>query len=182
VPKVPLVIAVGGWERLVKGAPLLVQSLAATFARNAACRARIIGSGEELLRRLVSALPVTMQERIEITGPLPNAVVSRHYQEAQVIVNTSYSEGFNLAVAEALCCGCSAVGLAAMSCMNYFCADASGTMATRRSAAFYADALCAELEAWSSGQRDPTRISRTWSERLHADRVAQAVVNLRRRG
>jgi glycosyltransferase involved in cell wall biosynthesis len=180
ITKQPLIVAVGGWERLVKGAPLLVEVLGMVLEREPHYRARIIGTGEEHLRSLSAKLPSNVRERLEIAGPVPNQRVSRHYQEAQIIVNTSYSEGFSLAMAEALCCGCSVVGSALMSCMNYFCADGSGTLACKRSADFFCDAVRAEVDAWTSGQRDPVRISRIWIARLHADRVARQVLQLAR--
>jgi glycosyltransferase involved in cell wall biosynthesis len=178
IRKQPLIIAVGGWERLVKGAPLLVASLKAALACNPEYRARIIGSGELLLQKLVGGCPESIRSRIEITGPMPNSEVAAEYQSAQIMVNTSHSEGFTLAVAEALCCGCSAVGSAFMSCMNYFCGSDSGTMATKRTVGFFQDALCAEMDAWSSQRRDPVRISQVWTRRLHATEIARRTMNL----
>ena len=178
IQKQPLIVAVGSWQRLVKGAPLLMKSLGAALARVPGYRARVIGGGEILLRRLALDFPELVRSRIEIMGPLANADVTRHCQEAQIILNTSYTEGFTLAVAEALCCGCSAVGSADLSCMNYFSSNDSGTLATRRNVGFFQDALCAEMAAWSAGRRDPAMISEIWMKRLHVTEVARRVLRL----
>jgi glycosyltransferase involved in cell wall biosynthesis len=180
VAKKQIIIAVGSWDRLIKGAPLLVQVLGLALEREPAYRARIIGRGQDWVRKLAAKLPGEVRERIEITGPLPNETVARHYQEAQIVVNTSYSESFSLATAEALCCGCSAVGTALMSCMNHYCSNDSGTLACNRSKYFYCDAIRAEAEAWSTGLRDPRRLSAVWTARLHADKVARSVIELSR--
>jgi glycosyltransferase involved in cell wall biosynthesis len=178
VNKQPLIVAVGGWERLVKGAPLLVRALELALPRRPEYRARIIGSGREVIQRLVSRLPAGLQPRIEITGAIPNHQLSRHYQEARIFVNSSHSESFGIAAAEALCCGCSVVGTALIASFNYFCSEASGTLSCNRSPALFCDAICAEMAAWDSGMRDPARISATWTGRLHAKHVARAVVRM----
>jgi glycosyltransferase involved in cell wall biosynthesis len=178
VAKQRLILAVGGWERLVKGVHLLVEVLGLVLQRQPAYRARIIGSGQAQVADLVKRLPADVQARIEILGPLANAHMPRHYQEAQMLVNTSYSEGASIAAAEALCCGCSVVGSALMSCFNYFCSESCGTLATARSAGFFCDALGAEIDAWARGDRNPSAISRTWCQRVHAPSVARAVLQL----
>ena len=180
VRKQPLIVAVGGWERLVKGAPLLVQALARALPRRPEYRARIIGSGREALEERVGKLPPEVRQRIEILGPIPNSQLGRHYQEARIFVNSSYSESFGIAAAEALCCGCSVVGTALIASFNYFCSEASGTLSCNRSPALYCDAICAEMAAWDSGRRDPARISATWTARLHAGQVARSVLDITR--
>jgi glycosyltransferase involved in cell wall biosynthesis len=182
IPKQRLILAVGGWDRLVKGAGLLVEVLGLVLQRKPAYRARIIGSGQDQIHALVSKLPAEVQPRILIAGPVPNSSIPPHYQEARILINTSYSEGASIAAAEALCCGCSNVGSALMSCFNYFCSESSGTLATRRSASYYCDALNAEIEAWERGERDPVKISQLWSQRLHAPSVARMVLQLAARG
>jgi glycosyltransferase involved in cell wall biosynthesis len=178
VTKQSLILAVGGWERLVKGADLLVKALAAVLEREPSYAARIIGSGERELSKMLIRLPSSVQKRISLTGTLPNRELPAHYQAAQIFLNTSYSESFGIAAAEALCCGGSVVGLAAISSFNYFCSEASGTLASHRTVGAYCDALLTEIEAWRSGHRDPQKISQLWCARVQAPNVASSVLKL----
>jgi len=178
-PKAPVIIAVGGWDRLVKGGELLVRVLDNVLSREPAYSGRIVGSGETLIRKLVEKLPKEIHSRIEITGPISHNRIAAECQKSQIAVNTSTSESFGIACAEALCCGCSVVGHALIGSMIYFCSASSGTLASTRSLGNYTDALLAEIHAWRSGERDPVQISNTWTRRLHVERIAEAVVNLR---
>lgn len=178
IAKEKLIIAVGAWDRLIKGSDMLVRVLTNVLERNAEYRAVIIGGGNELVLSKLRSAPTGISSRIRVTGPLPNTAAVAYYQSSQILLNTSYSEGFSLAAAEALCCGCSVVGSANISCFNYFTSESSGTMATRRTLPFYQDALCAEIEAWALGMRNPEAISATWTSRLHAPAVARKVLSL----
>lgn len=180
VAKEKLIISVGRWDALVKDAPLFVQVVSQTLKHQGDYRARIIGGGETALRKLTKRLPEEVRNRIEITGRVPHAKLPRHYQEAQIFLNTSYSESFNIAAAEALCCGCSVVGTAIIAAFNSFCSHDSGTLSCNRSVGNFRDALSAEIEAWRYGGRSAHQISNHWVPRLHVDRVAQSIIEATR--
>jgi glycosyltransferase involved in cell wall biosynthesis len=182
IAKQQTIVAVGSWERLVKGADLLVRVLGACLSRENSYAATIIGTGEARIRGLLGSLPESIQARVTIAGPLPNQELAREFQRAQILVNTSHSESFGIAAAEALCCGCSVVGSAAMSSFNYFCSEACGTLASFRTVGYYCDALLAEVEAWRLGERHPDKISAAWAQRFHADKIARSVLELRHHG
>ena len=176
IPKTNLIVAVGGWNRLVKDAPLLIKVLGRVLAREPDYRARIIGAGEAELQKLTRALPAEVRSRIEIAGLVPHHHLHFHFQAAQIIINTSYSESFCLALAEALCCGSSVVGTALMGSLNYFVSTASGTLSCDRRPDNFCDALRAEIEAWRLGWRDPSDIAKIWSARVSAPEVARHIV------
>lgn len=176
--KRPVIIAVGNWQLHLKGAPLLVRTLGVVLAREPAYSARLIGAGADALRRLVQALPSEVQTRIQVLGPVPHQQLPAHYQESQIILSTSTSESFGIACAEALCCGCSVVGLAKIGSMIHFCSTYSGTLAPTRSVGNYSDAVLAEISAWRNGERDPEKMSAIWTRKCHVENVARAVVSL----
>lgn len=177
VRKQPLLIAVGGWHRFVKDAPLLVRVLGRVLERYPAYSARIIGGGEERLRQLVRRLKPESASRIQILGPVLHDKLLHHYQESQISLCSSYSESFHLASAEALCCGCSVVGDVRLSPMSYFTSFASGTPACTRSLDNMGDAVAAEIDAWQSGERDPEQISRYWTLKLHPQHAARKLLS-----
>ena len=90
-------------------------------------------------------------------------------------------ESFGIAAAEALCAGCSVVAgrSVSMPSFEWFVSEKSGTLAERDNAAGHSEALRAELDAWNGGRRDAQKISDAWCERLHADKVARQVLDMR---
>jgi hypothetical protein len=65
--------------------------------------------------------------------------------------------------------------------MKWFTGSGSGRMA-KRSAEPLANAVLEELRAWHLGERDPQEISRTWTGRLHAPKVAELILHLENGG
>ena len=178
IPKLPLIVAVGRWETFQKGAPVLVRVLERVLSERPEYSARIIGDGGECVRRLMQPLDGSCNSRVNVLGRVSHAQLARHYQEARILLCSSCQESFHIASAEALSCGCSVVGDVRISSMPYFCSASSGTLSCDQSVNNLRDALQAEIDAWRRGERDPIQISRTWTARLHPDRVAEAFLNL----
>jgi glycosyltransferase involved in cell wall biosynthesis len=178
IRKQPLIVAVGRWQSPLKGTPVLVRVLARVLSEQPEYSARIIGGGEECVRKLMQPLDESGKSRMEIPGRVSHQQLAGHYQEARVLLCTSCYESFHIASAEALCCGCSVVGDARISAMPYFCSANSGTLSFDRSVDNLRDALRAEIDAWRRGERDPIQISGTWTARLHPERVAGMFLNL----
>lgn len=100
----------------------------------------------------------------------------RNYQESLIMFVGSRYETLNLAAVEALACGCSLAGPAAIASINYLSSASSGTVVPGRSAAELTDALCAEIDAWEHGERNPAQISQHWRERFEAPNYARKVL------
>jgi glycosyltransferase involved in cell wall biosynthesis len=178
IRKQPLIIAVGRWQSFQKGTPVLVRVLERVLSEQPEYSARIIGGGAERVRRLAQFLDDGCKSRINILGPVSHQQLAHHYQESQILLCTSYQESFHIAAGEALCCGCSVVGDVRISSMPYFCSASSGTVSCDLSVNNLGDALNSEIDAWRRGERDPIQISRTWTARLHPERVAGTFLNL----
>ena len=176
--KQPLLLAAGRWQSHFKDTPKLVRVFGQVLAREPTARVRILGSGDELVRREIQKLPAAAQARFNVHGPVPHLDLVPHLQAAQVVFCSSRLESFHLVSAEGLCCGCSVVGPAEIPSMHWFTGEQSGTLAADRSDACLADALVAELTAWRSGARDPQRLSATWRARLTARSVAAEALRL----
>jgi glycosyltransferase involved in cell wall biosynthesis len=180
--KEPLIVAVGRWETLQKNAPLLVQTLGQVLTRHPAWRARILGSGQKRIEALSRSLPATVRERLEITGPVEHQTLVAAHRAARISLNTSLYESFGIALAEALCCGCSVVGSAQIGSLHYFTSQRSGSLACDASSGAYGDALELEIEAWENGERDPAASSHLWGERLHSHRVGARLLQIASHG
>ena len=164
------VIVVGRWDDAVKGWPLL----------------------SEIAERFLSALPdwgivvagpgaQTEGERLEIKyrgrfsmlGKVGHEVLNKQLRASKIYLLTSHSETFNIAGAEALCCGCTVVGPAQIPSSAYFAGKESGTVSYIRNADHMCDALMAETEEWGNHRRDPEKIAAQWLEELGAKAVAK---------
>jgi glycosyltransferase involved in cell wall biosynthesis len=178
VRKQPLIIAVGRWQAFQKGTPALARVLERVLSEQPAFSARVIGVGEDRVRELMRPLDDAVKSRIQIPGRVSHTQLPGHYQQARILLCTSYLESFHIASGEALCCGCSVVGDVRISSMPYLCSASSGTLSCDLSVDNLSDALRAEIDAWERGDRDPMQISNTWTQRLHPEKVAARFLSL----
>ncbi len=178
VPKQRKLLAVGRWESSFKDAPLLVQVLDRVLQREPEYRATIVGSGADLIERLLAKCAAEVRARIDVRPRVPQAQLVREYQEAQILLVSSRSESFHIAAASGLCCGCSVAGPAAIPSLVWFSSRASGTVAASRSADDLADAAGAEIAAWHTGRRDSQKISDEWTNLVGTPTVAQQCLDL----
>lgn len=177
VQKRPQIIAVGRWNTYQKDAPRLIASLNQVLLELPHYRAVVIGAGGDLLRQLIRDHASAVAGRIEVPDFIDRAALIRCYQESQIMFVPSRAESLHLAAVEALFCGCSVVGAAAISSMQWFTSRASGTAAPRRTVDDFSKALLAEAECWRKGERDPAAISRDWRSRVLAPVVVQTILD-----
>jgi glycosyltransferase involved in cell wall biosynthesis len=161
----PRVLSVGRYNVYVKDPPLLMRILERTLPHNPDYAATIIGPGMESVQRWHALLSDAVRSRVTIAGRIEHEQLKRHYQEAQIVIFTSRSEGFPVAGEEAMSCGCSVVGPGTLPAFHYMTSESSGTCSIR-------------MEMWRRGFRDPKRISDLWRPRVSASAVAAQVVNL----
>lgn len=141
-------------------------------------RATIVGSGSEIVERLLTHCEDAVRARIEVRPRVPQAELLTEYQQAQIILVSSRSESFHIASAAGLCCGCSVVGPATIPSILWFTASDSGAAATSRSVNDLADAACEEIAAWRSGHRAPQQISARWIDKVTVPAVSKQFIEL----
>lgn len=167
------VIAVGRWQDKVKNLPLVLKVLADFLALHPDWSALLVGRLPQDFERRLSPIPPAIRARLQALGPIPHDQLSRCYQSSKIYLLGSWYESFNIAAAEALCCGCSMVGPADIAAVPYFVAgSAAGTVACRRTHLHLLDALCAEAQAWNAGWRDTRQIASFWRQRVGSKSVA----------
>ena len=111
-------------------------------------------------------------------GRLDHQELNSYLRASKVYLLTSHSETFNIAGAEALCCGCSVVGPAQIPSSAYFAGKESGSISYIRNATHMSDALMAEVDEWNNQRRDPERISAQWVAELGAEAVAKRYLEI----
>ncbi len=152
-----LVIAVARWDEAFKGWPLLLD-LAESFLRIRPDWKFVVAGN--LPPHDQGALARRLGDRFTLAGHVDHEQLSTLYRKAKIYLLTSYSESFNIAAAEALCCGCAVVGPAQTASVNYFTSWKSGTTACVRSPRHMTDALVAESDEWDRGERNPHAIAK----------------------
>ena len=174
------VIAVARWDDPQKRAPLLMHVLELAAARRPGTRFRIFGKIPPEMQQWHDKLPAGLRSSIIMEGRVPNPVVAEASRRARAMLVSAVFEGCHNASAEAICSGCSVVGVDSplLCALTWHASHRSGTMSPDARPESLSDALCSELEAWDRGERDPVEMSRYWREQLHPDRVATAILGL----
>lgn len=177
------VACVGRWDDRVQKRPeLLMDVIGALVAGDDAVTVIIAGNQAGELTRWHAQLPESMRERISLRGIVGRDELAEIFDASRVFYSPSAFESFGIAAAEALCCGCSVVAArsVSMSAFEWFASEDSGTLANTDQPAEHLKALQNELNQWHIGARDAERISSLWCGRLHADQVAQQIMDITR--
>lgn len=171
------IVSVGRWQTYQKNFPLLVSVLQRFLALRPDWKAEIVGELPKSMPSPECRIPESLRGRIRFHGLIPHHEMSSVYQRSKIFLMTSRFESYNIAAAEALCCGCSVVGPGDIASVPFFVSSASGTSACRQSAPHLLDALCAEADAWKLGQRDPDIISQKWLAAVGVQAVSKRVID-----
>ena len=177
------VACVGRWhgrDEIQKRAALLMEVVEDLLKKDAHLTVVIAGRSSAEMEHWHAALAANLPERVRLAGRMAREELAALLDESQVFYSPSAYESFGIAAAEALCAGCSVVAARSvtMPSFEWFVSEKSGLLTDQDDAAGHVEALCAELAAWHGGQRDAQRISEIWCERLHADKVAERVVEM----
>ncbi|TAE74015.1 MAG: glycosyltransferase [Verrucomicrobia bacterium] len=178
--KMRRVACVGRWSDGVQKRPdLLMAVVAELVANDEAVEVVIVGDRTRDLELWHAGLDEGGRRRVRLAGRLDRGGLADLLAASQVFFSPSAFESFGIAAAEALCCGCSVVAAksVSMASFEWFTGEASGSLAGARDPLLLLRALRAELAAWERGERDPAAIASCWIERLHADRVAAALLS-----
>lgn len=174
-PKQNRVVAVGRWHDAVKGWSLLQKVSADFLTLNPTWSVTVAGPGStELGRSMVNRF----SGRFHGAGSLPHQELAKLYCASKIYLLCSHSETFNIAAAEALCCGCSFVGPTQIASAAYFAGMSSGTVSHLRSQAHMLDALRTEALEWDEGRRDPDSFATAWQREVGYLSVAQKYLDI----
>lgn len=158
--KKPQWVAVGRWDSYQKNAMLLLDTLRTALVQHPEHTAVIVGKGESGVMATIDNWPLSLRDKVKVTGPMPHDALAVEYARSQVVLAPSRSESFNLAVAEALCHGCTLVGSGHISSFRYFASRNSGTLASSYTLNAFLDALNVETQAWENGLRDAVSVAK----------------------
>jgi glycosyltransferase involved in cell wall biosynthesis len=172
------IVAVGRWKTFQKNFPLLLKVLHHFLITHPDWSADVMGGLPDDAEKKLLDFPPEISSRIKLVGEVDHTTLARYYQASKIFFMPSRHESFNIAAAEALCCGCSVVGSVEIPSVPFFCSFNSGTPASSYTTANLLDALSAEADEWGSGRRDPAAISGAFVPELSAAGVATRYLQL----
>lgn len=168
--KLDQIVAVGRWDHFAKGWGMLAKVARCFLPLQPRWQFMVVGSGAtEEGTRLEREFP----GQFRMLGRLDRVQMAAQMKSAKIFLLPSFIESFNIAGAEALCCGASVVGPASIPSSAYFAGHDSGTTSYRRTAVDLTDAVLAEVAEWADGRRDPVEISAYWRGKFSPTAVAR---------
>jgi glycosyltransferase involved in cell wall biosynthesis len=168
------IVCVGRWNAYQKNLPMLKKVLKEFLSVHDDWSADIIGTmpkGFNFRKETPN-----LSERIRYHGHINRTELAKIYQKSRIFFMPSRYESFNIAAAEALCCGCSIVGSGDISSVSFFTAQNSGTSVCRQTSAHFLDSLNSEVSAWEDGERNPKLISERWISIVGSTSVGKKVL------
>jgi glycosyltransferase involved in cell wall biosynthesis len=172
-----IVVAVGRWDAAIKDWPLFFEIAKRFLFIRPDWKMVVAGSLPQFSEKARKEL-FMMKDRLILAGPLEHQQLSVWNRKAKIYLLTSHCETFNIAAAEALCCGCSVVGPSQIASASYFAGCQSGTPSYLRTPDHMTDALVAEVDEWEGNRRDPVKISQASLQNFAAEVVAKTYVKL----
>jgi glycosyltransferase involved in cell wall biosynthesis len=172
------IVAVGRWKTFQKNFPLLLKVLHHFLIIHPDWTADVLGELPDDAKKQWMQFPPEISSRIKLVGEEDHTSLARYYQTSKIFFMPSRHESFNIAAAEALCCGCSVVGSVEIPSVPFFCSFNSGTPASSYTTTNLLDALSTEAEEWKSDRRDPAAISDAFIPELGAAGVATRYLRL----
>lgn len=176
------VVCVGRWQDQVQKRPRLMQAVLQQLVENdPEIRVEVIGASTQELQSWHGSLGAGMQDRVHLRGKVDRDQLAVILRASQVFYSPSAYESFGIAAGEALCCGCSVVAgrSVSMASFEWFVSENSGRLAVPDDVQGHLQSLREELACWDQGHRNPEAISKTWSNHLHAGKVASRMLALR---
>jgi len=168
------IVCVGRWNAYQKNLPILNDVLKEFLSIHKDWSADIIGTIPKQCN-FRKETP-NLSERIRYHGHINRTELAKIYQKSKIFFMPSRYESFNIAAAEALCCGCSIVGSGDIASVSFFIAENSGTSVCRQSSSHFLDSLNAEVVAWDEGARNPELISEQWIAKVGYSAIGKKVL------
>ena len=167
LPRSPLVLAAVGRLCWIKGWDLLLCALAVLKSEDPGVLLVFVGDGEDRPKLLAEARALGVSENIRITGFVPHEAVRDHLNAADACVVGSYSEGWSVAMLEALACGKPMVSTRVSGSRDMISEGRNGFVVDGRDQRAYAGAVRRALELPGAA-----RISREIAVRYSVDGLA----------
>jgi len=175
------VVAVARWNAVRHKRPhLLMKVVEGVLARDSAVAFEIYGLVPDFMARWHDHLPAPIKARVMLGGWQPVQTVAAAIRESRILYCPSASEGLPCPVVEALCAGCTVVGLDAEEIPGLMWAlrEGDGTGTKQDSVDAHVAAVIEELGKWRNGRREPVASAQKWSQWFSAPEVGRHLIGI----
>ena len=175
------IVAVARWDAIRHKRPhVLMKVVEGVAAREPAVSFAIYGRTPDFMRRWYAQLADSIKARVNLAGSQPIGTVASTVNESMILYCPSVTEALPFPVVEALCSGCTVVGLGAPQAggLQWAISEGDGTAARRDSVAGHVAAVIEELRKWRAGQRDPSHLTEKWTPWFSAPMVCKRLLDL----
>ena len=173
------VVAVARWDAVRHKRPhVLMKVVEGVVAQQASASFAIYGKTPDYMIRWHANLPNAIKARVNLAGLRPIQTVAATIAESMILYCPSAREGLPFPVVEALCAGCTVVGLNTPDVPGLAWAfqEGDGTPAVRDSVEAHIGAVGEELGKWRTGQRKPPKIAKKWAQWFSAPVVCRRLI------
>jgi len=169
-----IVVSIGRWDDIGQKNPEgLVNVLKKFLYLKSNWEAFIIGPGEKVIEGYIKDISTSVRHRINITGPLEHEKIKDYLLKSKIFFMPSRWEGFSIAAAEGVCCGCTVVGSPLESLRYLTMQGFSGNVSYSLDVDAMFGALAYEANKWESNEIDYINISNYWREKLNRQSIAK---------
>lgn len=174
-----IVVCVGRWEdEHQKNTKLMIKALIEFLKYRNDYRAIIIGSGENIIKKLIKNESEDIKNRLQITGQIDHDEIKNYLLISKIFFMPSRWESFGIAAAEAACCGCSIVGTPLESLRYLTMQGFSGSIASSFKREAILAALIGDSVKWDRNQYISEKIANFWKNKLDRDVIAEQILNI----
>lgn len=168
-----LITCIGRWDALQKNPKGLIQVLSKTKTN---WKINLIGNGSiNLANKIKKNNPdILINAQEKITHDEIFLILSK----TKIFFAPSIYESFNLAAAEALCCGCSVVGGPIPSFQYFINDNFSGSISDDFDSNSLKLVLEKDIEKWDNGKYNPEEIAKYWRQELSEEKVSKQIIEL----
>lgn len=171
----PVLLSVGHLiER--KGHHLVVDAMPQVLKQHPQARLFVIGEGEERPRLEAQIRELGLQDRVTLTGALPNEQLATWYSAADALVLASSREGWANVLLESMACGTPVVATRIWGTPEVVADERVGRLVKERSGAAFAEAMAALVAS-----RPDRAAVRRYAEGFSWDETSQRQLDLFRR-
>lgn len=169
-----IIICNGRWDDKQKNKSGLIKVISQTNLSG--WKLVIIGNGSSRIKALLEKRKLNLN--IEAIEKIEHQLIGGYLKKAKIIFAPSNHESFNLAVAEALCYGCSLAGTPLESFFYFSNQGKFGTIAKNFEIIEIKKALEEEIKKWNSNKYNPGEMSLHWKNELAPTTVGKSIESL----
>ena len=171
------IISIGRWNDKQKNKKGLLKVIAQYKTLD--WKIILIGQGSDAIKnKIIESKKTSSNINIESFEKIEHKEIFKYLISSKIIFAPSNYESFNLAVAEALCCGCSLAGTPIESFYYFSQNKKFGSISKNFNSLEIKKTIEIEIDKWNKKEYSENYISEYWKKELNAKKVCQDIDKL----